>query len=148
MKTLIQPRLRHASMVVLLSALAAGIAVQAAVKVGTEELREAVTVEGVRAHQAALQAIADVVANAGTRLAGTSGYDASADYVAAQATAAGYEVAVQAFDFQKFEQTGPQTLEQTAPGAVTYVEGTDYDVMSQSDAGDVTGLVTAVIYVT
>ena len=42
-------------------------------------LLECVTLEGVRAHQAAFQAIAD--ANGGTRAAGTSGYDASVDYV-------------------------------------------------------------------
>jgi Zn-dependent M28 family amino/carboxypeptidase len=144
MKTLIKPRLRHASMVVLLSAMAAGIAVQAAVKVGTEELRDAVTVDGVRAHQQAFQDIADVIANRGTRMAGTSGYDESAAYVADTMAAAGYDVTIQEFDFQKFELLGPMTLEQTAPGTVTYVESTDYDVMSQSDPGDVTSLVTAV----
>ena len=142
MNTFLKRRLLYASIGGLLSAVTVGIAVQAAVKVDTSALREAVTVEGVRSHQAALQGIANV--SGGTRLAGTSGYDLSADYVEAQVTAAGYDVTVQAFDFQKFEPTGPQTLEQTAPGAVTYVEGTDYDVMSQSDPGDVTGLVTAV----
>ena len=43
------------------------------------KLLECVTLDGVRAHQAALQAIAD--ANGGTRAAGTPGYDASVDYV-------------------------------------------------------------------
>ena len=37
------------------------------------------TLEGVREHQAALQAIAD--ANGGTRAAATPGYNASVDYV-------------------------------------------------------------------
>jgi len=40
-----------------------------------DKLLGCVTLEGVRAHQAALQAIAD--ANGGTRAAGTAGYDAS-----------------------------------------------------------------------
>ena len=44
-----------------------------------EKLLECVTLEGVRDHQAALQAIA--TANGGNRAAGTSGYDASVDYV-------------------------------------------------------------------
>jgi hypothetical protein len=44
-----------------------------------DKLLECVTVEGVRQHQAAFQAIAD--ANGGTRAAGTSGYDASVAYV-------------------------------------------------------------------
>ena len=122
--------------------LLAAAPVSGAVKVDTSELREAVTVGGVRAHQAALQAIAD--ANAGTRLAGTGGYDESAEYVADQMAAAGYNVTIQEFDFLSFRPLGPSTLEQTAPGAVIYVEDTDFAVMSQSEPGDVTGLVTAV----
>jgi hypothetical protein len=43
------------------------------------KLMECITLAGVREHQAALQSIAD--ANGGTRAAGTSGYDASVDYV-------------------------------------------------------------------
>ncbi|MDH3231290.1 MAG: M20/M25/M40 family metallo-hydrolase [Alphaproteobacteria bacterium] len=116
--------------------------VTGAVGVDTSVLREVVTVEGVRSHQQALQNIAD--ANDGVRLSGTSGYDASVDYVVAELTWAGYDVQVQAFDFQSFRPTGPSTLEQVAPGFVTYAENTDYNLMSQTDAGDVTGLVTAV----
>ncbi|MFN2418945.1 MAG: aminopeptidase, partial [Candidatus Limnocylindria bacterium] len=52
--------------------------------------RKAVTVAGIREHQAALQAIAD--RNSGTRLAGTVGYDESADYVQAQLESAGFTV--------------------------------------------------------
>ena len=44
-----------------------------------EKMLECVRVEGVREHQAALQAIAD--ANGGNRAAGTEGYTDSADYV-------------------------------------------------------------------
>lgn len=44
------------------------------------KLLECVTVDGVREHQAAFQAIAD--ANNGTRVSGSAGYDASVDYVA------------------------------------------------------------------
>ena len=51
------------------------------------------TLEGVREHQAALQAIAD--ANGGTRAAGTPGYDESVDYVVEQMTAAGYKVTLE-----------------------------------------------------
>ncbi|MDH3376567.1 MAG: hypothetical protein OEQ39_06310 [Gammaproteobacteria bacterium] len=142
MSTPYRQHLLYASLAGLLAASAAGIPVLAAVSVDTSALREAVTVEGVRAHQQALQDIAD--ANGGIRLAGTSGYDDSADYVAGQMHIAGYDVTVQEFDFVSFEQLGPSTLEQTAPSAVVYLEDTDYNLMSQSDAGDVTGLVTAV----
>jgi len=106
------------------------------------KLLECVTVEGVRAHQAALQAIAD--ANSGIRTSGTPGYDASVDYVAGLLTDAGYNVTIQPFIFTAFRVLGPSTLEQTAPGAVTYVEDTDYSLMDQTDPGDVTAPVTAV----
>ena len=57
------------------------------------KLQECVTVEGARAHQAALQAIAD--ANNGIRTSGTPGYDESVDYAVNVFTAAGYNVTVQ-----------------------------------------------------
>ena len=107
-----------------------------------EKLLECVNVDGVREHQAALQAIADD--NNGIRTSGTPGYDASVAYVADRMEAAGYNVTVQPFQFNAFIQLGPSTLEQTAPGAVTYVENTDYNLMSQTDPGDVSGLVTPV----
>ena len=55
-----------------------------------QKLLACVTLDGVRAHQAALQAIAD--ANGGTRATGTPGYDASVDYAVGVLEAAGYEV--------------------------------------------------------
>ena len=61
------------------------------------KLRRAVTVEGILEHEAAFQAIAD--AAAGNRLAGAPGYDDSAEYVAARAVAAGFDVEVQEFDY-------------------------------------------------
>lgn len=117
-----------------------GLAISA-VPIDTSALRAAVTLDGVRSHQWALQIIAD--ANGGTRLAGTLGHEESADYVAITAENAGYDVTIQPFDFVKFEPLGPSTLEQTAPVPTTYVEDTDFNVMSQSEPGDVTGLVTA-----
>jgi hypothetical protein len=66
-----------------------------------DKLLECVTLEGVRAHLEAFQQIAD--ANAGNRASGTPGYDASADYIAEQAAAAGLEVSRQSFDFPFFQ---------------------------------------------
>ena len=80
------------------------------------KLLECVTVEGVRSHQAALQAIAD--ANNGTRVAGSPGYDASAAYAAQVFSDAGYIVTVQEFQFQTFISLSPAVLEQVAPGPV------------------------------
>ena len=107
-----------------------------------KKLQECVTVEGVREHQAAFQAIAD--ANNGIRTSGTPGYDASVDYVVERMEAAGYNVTVQPFQFNAFIQLGPSTLAQTAPGSAVYVEDTDYNLMSQTAPGDVTGPVEGV----
>ena len=62
-----------------------------------EKLLECVRVEGVREHQAALQAIAD--RNGGTRAAATPGYDASVAYVVRTLEAAGWSVELDLFDF-------------------------------------------------
>jgi hypothetical protein len=48
-----------------------------------DKLLECVTLDGVREHQAAFQAIAD--ANGDTRVSGRPGYDASVEYVADKA---------------------------------------------------------------
>jgi Zn-dependent M28 family amino/carboxypeptidase len=72
----------------------------------------------VRAHQAALQAIAD--ANGGTRAAGTPGYEASVEYVADQLTRAGYDVS---FDEFPFTYVAPSTLQQLSPTTATYETG-------------------------
>jgi Zn-dependent M28 family amino/carboxypeptidase len=132
-----------AIVVSLLAVLAATPLATGAVPVDTEDLREAVTVDGVRSHQAAFQAVAD--ANGGTRLAGTSGYDDSAQYVYDTLVATGYfNVEIQPFTFTGYRPLGPSTLEQTAPDAVIYTEDADYNLMSQTNPGDVTGLVTGV----
>ena len=55
------------------------------------------TLEGVRAHQAELQTIAD--RNGDTRAAGTRGYDESVSYVVGKMSAAGYVVTLNAFPF-------------------------------------------------
>ena len=95
-----------------------------------DKLLECVTVDGVRQHQAAFQAIAD--ANGGTRTAGTPGYDASVAYVADTLEAAGYNVELSGFDFLFLP---PATLEQTAPITATYETG----AFSGSGSGSVTG---------
>ena len=100
-------------------------------------LREAVTVDGIREHQAAFQAIAD--ANGGTRASGTSGFDASVDYVVDRLTAAGYRPAVQEFEFAFFQQTGPSAFDQVSPTPTSYAEGPDFALMDYSGDGEVTG---------
>jgi Zn-dependent M28 family amino/carboxypeptidase len=102
-----------------------------------DTLLECVTLGGVRAHLDAFQGIADD--NGGTRASGTPGFDASAEYVAEQAAAAGLTVSTQEFEFPFFEELSAPTFAQTAPTPTTYVAGTDFATMSLSGSGDVTG---------
>jgi hypothetical protein len=64
--------------------------------VDSDELRAAVTLEGVRQHQSELQNIAN--ANGGTRAENSPGFDASLSYVRDQLIAAGYIVRLESFD--------------------------------------------------
>ncbi|MBI4761216.1 MAG: M28 family metallopeptidase [Chloroflexota bacterium] len=102
------------------------------------KLLECVTLEGVRAHQAAFQAIAD--ANNGIRVSGSPGYDQSVDYVVAQLTSYGYDVTVQTFQFQTFIALSPTILEQVSPPPAGPIAN---NIMSYSGSGDVTAPVTA-----
>ena len=106
------------------------------------KLLECVTLDGVMEHQEAFAAIAE--ANDGNRSAGTPGYDASADYVEERLTRAGYVVTRQSFDVYSFEDLGGSELEQVAPDAETYEEGTDFGATPHSEPGEVTAGVTAV----
>lgn len=104
-----------------------------------DKLLECVTLEGVREHQAAFQAIAD--ANNGIRTSGTPGYDASVDYVVERMTAAGYIVSVQEFQFQTFISLSPSVLEQVSPPPAGPIANS---IFSYSGSGDVTAPVTNV----
>jgi Zn-dependent M28 family amino/carboxypeptidase len=124
----------------LLVVLASVSIASAAVKVDTSALREAVTVDGVRQHQAAFQAIAD--ANGGNRASGSPGYDASANYVADQMEAAGYNVTIQPFEFPFFQELEPAELEQIAPVPTVYpyFDVAGFATMEYSGSGDVTAV--------
>jgi len=101
------------------------------------KLLECVTLEGVREHQAAFQAIADANDDPfypGTRAAGTEGYADSVDYVAGLLKDAGYEVTL---DPVEFEFNFPAVLRQTAPVVADYETG----VFSGSGSGTVEGQV-------
>jgi Zn-dependent M28 family amino/carboxypeptidase len=102
----------------------------------SEKLRAAVTLEGVRAHQAALQAIADI--SGGNRFAGLPGYERSADYVAEQLAAAGYEPTFWYFDYNAFVEDLTTEFRQVSPTPATYVNGIDFRIMSYSGSGNPT----------
>jgi Zn-dependent M28 family amino/carboxypeptidase len=109
----------------------------------TAGFRKAVTLAGIREHQAVFQGFAD--AHGGNRVSGgTGGYDASAQYVFNRMSAAGYDVRFQEFTFTFVGDRTPPVLQQTAPTPTTYVDGVDFASMSYSGSGDTTAAVTAV----
>ncbi len=95
-----------------------------------EKLLECVTLEGVREHQAAFQAIAD--ANGGIRAAGTAGYTESVEYVVERLEAAGWQVSLDEFPY---EYQAPALLQQLTPVTATYATG----AFTGTGTGDVTG---------
>jgi aminopeptidase Y len=104
-----------------------------------KKLLECVKLEGVREHQAALQAIAD--ANNGIRTSGTPGYDASVAYAEQVFRNAGYNVTVQPFQFQTFIILTPSILEQVSPPPAGPIVN---NIMAYSGSGDVTAAVSTV----
>ena len=102
-----------------------------------EKLLGCVSLKGVRAHQAALQAIADRNDDPyypGSRAAGTKGYSDSVAYVAGKLRKAGWKVTLDPF---QFDFVFPSVLEQLTPTAGDYETGT----FTGSGSGDVTGTV-------
>jgi aminopeptidase Y len=107
------------------------------------KLLDCVSIEGVRQHQAAFQAIAD--ANGGNRVSGRAGYDETAAYAAQVFSDAGYIVTIQEYDFQTFISLSPSLLEQVAPAPGGPIEN---NVMSYSGSGDVTAPVSTLPVIT
>ncbi|RJL22713.1 M28 family metallopeptidase [Bailinhaonella thermotolerans] len=112
-------------------------------------LAQQVRTQPVKRHLEAFQKIAE--ANGGNRAAGTPGYDASRDYVAAQLKRAGYDVTLQAFQFPFFQELSTAAMEQVSPEPKTYrptpPDGSsigDFATMTYSGSGDVTATVQGV----
>jgi Zn-dependent M28 family amino/carboxypeptidase len=100
-----------------------------------DKLLECVTIDGVRQHQAALQAVAD--ASGGIRETGTLGYDSSVMYIVETLEAAGYTPELNAFDFTYLP---PAILRQITPVTAEYETG----FYTGSGYGAVTGPVIGV----
>ncbi|MEA2183343.1 MAG: hypothetical protein QOF69_2528 [Solirubrobacteraceae bacterium] len=109
--------------------------------VNTKRLRDAVTVNGILRHERVLQFIAN--ANGGTRVSGSAGFDASADYVKRQLEQAGYTVSEQPFEFAFFQETAPASFERVSPTPKTYAAD-EFATMSYSGSADVTAALQAV----
>jgi Zn-dependent M28 family amino/carboxypeptidase len=104
--------------------------------------RQIVTVANILQHEQQLQSFAD--ANGGVRLAGTPGNQATINYIAETMAADGWSVTIQPFTFDFFQELAPSTFSRVSPDPVTFVNGTDFETMSFSGSGDVTGAVTPV----
>jgi len=117
------------------------LAAPAVAQTDSSALREAVTIEAVRGHQAALADIA--AANGGTRNATTPGYDASVAYVEEKLEEAGYQVTIQPFHFLTFEETAPPEMARVAPEPRDYMHATDFLTVRYSGAGSIEGVVVA-----
>jgi Zn-dependent M28 family amino/carboxypeptidase len=112
--------------------------------VGTDSsaLRDAVTLNGVLAHENALQNIANQ--NGGTRASGTPGFDASLAYVKGQLEATGYfNVTVQQFLFDVFRELAPPVFQRISPDPRDFVPNDEFITMDYSETGDVTGQLVA-----
>jgi Zn-dependent M28 family amino/carboxypeptidase len=96
----------------------------------SSDLRARVTLDGILQHEQALQLIADM--NGGTRVSGSPGFDASADYVARKLKAAGLKVTRQPFPFRFFQELSPPRMELAAPAARSFVHLTDFATMDYS----------------
>jgi Zn-dependent M28 family amino/carboxypeptidase len=114
-----------------------------AVGADSTALRAAVGVPGATTHLNAFQGFANASGN--TRVDGTAGFENSVGYVKAQAEAAGLNVTVEWFPFDRFEETAPPVLARTAPTPKTYVDQTDFATMDYSGSGDVTAQVVPVL---
>lgn len=105
------------------------------------DLVSQITETGIGEHLAAF--VEHATANAGNRAAGSPGYDASATYVEQTLAAAGYDVQIQPFEFERFSVNAAPVLEQTAPQPVAF-PASDFAVADYSGAGDVTAPLTPV----
>jgi Zn-dependent M28 family amino/carboxypeptidase len=108
-----------------------------------KKLLTCVTLDGVRTHQAKLRDIA--LANNGTRVAGTKGFDESADYAEKVFKDAGYNVTRQEFAFQSFIELPGTSLAQVAPTPTAAIET---NILAYSGSGSVTAAVSVLPTVT
>lgn len=86
----------------------------------TEQLRDALAVDGIMQHLRALQAIADEHGN--NRAAGTPGHRASVKYLVSALEAANYDVTLQPFTFDGYVEVTDPTLSTLDPNDAQFNE--------------------------
>src|SRR5262245_8290903 len=105
------------------AALLVPAAAQAAGKFDSTAYRKKVTVANMMSHEQELQLLADC--HNGTRAAGTSGHEATTDYVLHTMQATGWQTHKQVFDSPFYKETAPATFAEAPPNQTTYAEHTD-----------------------
>ena len=97
---------------------------------------------GIQADLEALEAIAEE--NGGVRTAGTTGYEASVDYVAGELRQLGYAVQTPAFEMATFAEEPGATI--AIAGGASFDAGPDFHAMIYSSSGDLSGRIAEVGY--
>lgn len=105
-------------------------------------IRENLKLEDIRAHQKALQEIADQ--NNGTRVSTSSGYRQSVNYVVERLRAAGYEVRLQDFSLNYAEDLSPPVLKLVKAQEYNFIANLDFSSMSFSSTTELSAPVEAV----
>lgn len=105
-----------------------------------DRLRDAVRVEAILDDLRTLQGVADT--HGGIRAAGSSGYDASASFVAQTLRDLGYKVTLDTFTLPLFSEVGTGLLE--IRDGPSFTVGRDFRAMLFSASGDLTARVVAV----
>lgn len=110
---------------------------------GSDNLRQKVRLEDIRAHQQSLQIIADT--NNGTRAVATEGYAASVTYIESKLKASGYEPKRQDFFFSQTRDNSPPQLQILGDEeAVSFVLNEDFANMSGAGMTTLTGYIEGV----
>ena len=108
----------------------------------TTALRDAVTVDGMAEHLAALQAIAD--ANDDTRVDGTDGYEESVDYVVERLEDGRLQGDPPDFSFEAFQSYESTVLERISPDPASTSGFTEDFASGVLRLGDVTAQIVAI----
>lgn len=107
----------------------------------TINLADNIRIENIRAHQQALQEIGD---RFGNRLAGTSGYDASVQYVKGKLEHAGYVVTLQDFSIRESADITPPELTKNTPTEEVFVHEEDFLSLVARGRSEISGEIQAV----
>lgn len=104
--------------------------------------RDAVLLENIRAHQLALQNIANQ--NSNNRMALSNGYKASVSYVEKVLKDSGYDVVRQEFNVSRSEDRNPPNLMKKTPVEQVFIAGDDFSCMSSNGSAILEAQVEAV----